>query len=395
MSPASLAAQTTPVARAGLVIFALAMGGFAIGTSEFASMSLVPYFSPDLGISEATAAHVISAYALGVVVGAPIIAVLGARMSRKGLLIALMAMYALSNIAAALSPSYGAMLAFRFIAGLPHGAYFGVAMLLAASLVPENRRAWAVSMVMLGLNVATVLGAPSASLMGQSIGWRWGFGLAGAMALATLIMITLKAPADKADKTVNPLRELGALRNRQVWLTLLTGAIGFGGFFAVYTYVASTLQTVTMAPAWAEPLVFIIFGLGMITGTVVTGRFADRNLMGTACFIVVYSMVLMAIYPFATGNLWSMALICFLIGSSGGLALVLQTHLMDVAGEAQTMAAALNHAAFNAGNALGPALASVAVTAGWGFPSSGFVGAGLALGGLILLLITIADQKRV
>lgn len=378
----------------GIVILALALGGFAIGTTEFAAMTLVPYFAPDLGITEAAAAHVISAYALGVVVGAPILAVMGARMPRKQILVLLMALYSLANVAAALAPTYPAMLAFRFLAGLPHGAYFGVASLVAASLVPANRRTWAVSMVMLGLTTATLVGVPAASFMGQSVGWRWGFGIAGLLALATALLIWRFAPQDRPAPGANPLRELAALANRQVLLTLATAAIGCGGFFAVYTYVASTLQTVTLAPDWAEPFVFFVFGLGMVGSTLVIGRIADRGLMATAAGCLAASMTFLFLFPFAAHDLWLMAACVFMIGASSALGLALQTHLMDVAGEAQTMAAAANHAAFNAGNALGPALASVAVTAGYGFAAAGFVGAGLALAGLVMLGVMVWDQRR-
>ncbi|OWJ80729.1 MFS transporter [Haematobacter genomosp. 1] len=377
-----------------LVLFALAMGGFAIGTTEFAAMSLVPYFSPALGIDAATASHVISAYALGVVVGAPVLAVLGARMPRKRLLLILMAVFGLANVAAALSPSYPVMLLFRFMAGLPHGAYFGVASLMAASLVPPNRRTWAVSMLMIGLTIATVLGVPMANVMGQTIGWRWGFGVVGVLALLTFVLILRLAPDPAADPGANPLRELSALGNRQVWLTLLTGAVGFGGLFAVYTYVASTLLTVTMAPEWAVPIVFMVFGLGMTAGTLIVGRIADRGLMATAAGILIFSAVMLFLYPFSVHSLWTIAPCVFLIGAGGSLGLVLQTRLMDVAGDAQTLAAALNHSAFNAANALGPWLAAMVLTAGYGFPASGFVGSALALGGLLLLGVTVWDARR-
>jgi len=218
-----------------LVHFALAMGGFAIGTTEFATMSLLPFFSKGLGIDEPTAGHVISAYALGVVVGAPLLAVLSARMARRTLLLLLMAMFAIANGLSALAPSYGAMLAFRFLSGLPHGAYFGIAALVAASLVPPERRTQAVARVMLGLTTATLIGVPFANWLGQALGWRWGFGIVAVVAAATVAALWLVAPRDRPEPGASPLKELGALRRTQVWLTLATGAIGFGGLFAVYT----------------------------------------------------------------------------------------------------------------------------------------------------------------
>ncbi|OYW86639.1 MAG: MFS transporter, partial [Sphingobium sp. 32-64-5] len=216
-----------------LVLFALAMGGFAIGTTEFAAMSLVPYFAPALGIDEPTAGHVISAYALGVVVGAPIIAVLAARLARRVLLIGLMTMFAIGNALSAFAPDYGWMMLFRFLSGLPHGAYFGVAALVAADFAPPGRRAQAVSYVMAGLTIATVAGVPVANWLGQIVGWRSGFAVVAVLALVTVALVALFVPRDRAPEGASPLRELGALGSRQVWLTLGAGAIGFGGLFCV------------------------------------------------------------------------------------------------------------------------------------------------------------------
>ena len=220
----------------GLVMFALAMGGFAIGTTEFATMSLLPYFAKGLGIDEPTAGHVISAYALGVVVGAPAFAVIGAKLSRKTMLIGLMVLFAIGNGLSALAPTYGWLVAFRFLSGLPHGAYFGIASLVAAGVMGRERRTAAVGRVMLGLTVATILGVPLANELGQWAGWRWGFAVVAALALGTAVLVRLFAPDEPVADDASPLRELGALRRRQVWLTLATGAIGFGGLFAIYAY---------------------------------------------------------------------------------------------------------------------------------------------------------------
>ncbi|MET0258975.1 MAG: MFS transporter, partial [Methylobacterium sp.] len=246
-------AGALPAGRAvhpSLVILALAIGGFAIGTTEFASMSLLPEFAPALGIDVPTGGHVISAYALGVVVGAPIIAVLAARIARRTLLVGLMVMFAAGNLLSALAPGYHTMLAFRFFAGLPHGAYFGVAMLLASSLVPRDKRAGAAAKVLTGLTVATVVGVPFANGVGQVFGWRWSFAIVAGLALLTAALVRLYAPLGAPVPGASPLRELDALKSRQVWLTLAIGAIGFGGMFSVYTYLASTMLAVTKtAPA--------------------------------------------------------------------------------------------------------------------------------------------------
>lgn len=376
------------------VHLALALGGFTIGTSEFEAMSLLPYFSRDLGIDEATASHVISAYALGVVVGAPVLAVVGARMSRRLLLILLMAFYAVANVLSALAPGYPLLVAARFLSGLPHGAFFGVGALVAASVVPHGQRTKAIARMMIGLTVATVIGVPLSSVLGQTVGWRWGFALVGILALATAATVFLFAPRDRPRRDINPLSELSALGNRQVLLTLATAAIGFGGFFAVYTYVASTLIEVTRAGETAVPPVLALMGVGMTLGTLLAGWGADRRPVLTGWIILAGSMLLMLVYPSTTASVWAMAPVLFGIGLSGSLGTVLQGRLMDVAGSAQTMAAAMNHSAFNAANALGPWLASMAVAAGYGFPASGYVGAGLCLVGMAVYALTLWDARR-
>jgi MFS transporter, DHA1 family, inner membrane transport protein len=390
---ASRQAGETRQHHAGLVMLALAMGGFAIGTTEFAVMSLVPYFSVGLGIDEPTAGHVISAYALGVVVGAPVIAVLAAKIARRTLLIGLMAVFGVANLLSALAPSYEWMLVFRFLSGLPHGAYFGVAALVAASIAPPNRRAQAVARVMLGLTVATIVGVPLANGIGQVLGWRWGFGIVALLALLTMALIFAYAPRDRVVPGASPLRELGALRSRQVWLTLAIGAIGFGGMFAVYTYLASTLMEVTRVSPALVPLVLGIFGLGLTAGTLAGAWAADRALMPSIGGMLLWTAAALALFPLAAGNIWTISIVVFLIGTSGGLGAMLQTRLMDVAGEAQTLAAALNHSAFNTANALGPWLGGLAIAAGYGWTSTGWVGTGLALAGFLIWVVALLDQR--
>jgi DHA1 family inner membrane transport protein len=381
-------------ARPALVFLALATGGFAIGTTEFATMSLLPFFSVGLGVDEPTAGHVISAYALGVVVGAPLLAILSARLARRTLLLLLMTLFALANALSALAPTYGSMLVFRFLSGLPHGAYFGVAALVAASLVPPERRTFAVSRVMLGLTVATVVGVPLANWMGQALGWRWGFGVVAALALATVLLVALFAPRDRVDPGAGPLREFGALRLPQVWLTLGIGAIGFGGLFAVYTYLASTLMEVTGVDASLVPVVLCVFGLGMTAGNLIVPRFADRALMPTAGGLLLWSAASLALFPFAAPNVWTAGLDVFLIGIGGALGTVLQTRLMDVARDAQSLAAALNHSAFNTANALGPWLGGLAIAGGHGWTSTAWVGCALALGGFAVWTLAMVLSRR-
>jgi DHA1 family inner membrane transport protein len=379
-----------------MVHLVLALGGFAIGTTEFASMSLLPYLAHDLHVSVPVAGHLISAYALGVVVGAPLITTLAARWRRRTLLIALMGLYAFANGLSAVAPSYSSMLGLRFLSGLPHGSYFGVAMLVAASVVRPDQRAKAVGHVLLGLTVATIVGVPLTNWLGQVASWRWCFGIVAALALATAILVAIYVPDERQDKGASALRELGALRRSQVWLTLAMGAIGFGGFFSVYTYLASTLMAVTAVPARIVPIVLAAFGIGMTAGNIIVPYFADRAVMRTAAILLLGSAATLAIYPAAATHFWTVMLDVMAIGFCGALATVLQTRLMDVAGDAQSLAAALNHSAFNLANALGPWLGGLAIAAGFGWTSTGWVGCGLALAGFAAWVVAlISDSSRI
>lgn len=369
--------------RVGPVMLALALGGFAIGVAEFAAMSLVPFFSADFGIAETEAGHAISAYALGVCVGAPVITVLAARLARRTILIALMAAFALANGASGLVDSYPAFVASRFVAGLPHGAYFGAAALMAASLAAPDKRGFAVAKVLLGLTIATIVGVPLANALGQSFGWRWAFAVVAAIAAATSLSVALLAPEQRPAAGASPLRELSALGRRRVWLTLGTGAIGFAGMFCVYTYLGSiVIEHAGAAPSWL-PWLLAVFGMGMTLGGLVGGWAADRAMMPAILASLGLGVVAMLIFSAVSGDLAALFPAVFLVGCGGALAPILQTRLMLVAGdEAQGLAAALNHSAFNTANALGPWLGGLALAAGWGWSSVGLVGAALSAGGI-------------
>lgn len=377
-----------------LILIALAMGGFAIGITEFATMSLLPDFARDLHIDAPTAGHAISAYALGVVVGAPTIAVLAARMPRRTLLIGLMLVFALGNGLASLSGTYQQMLVFRFLSGLPHGAYFGIATLVAASLVPRDQRVKASAYVLLGLTIANIIGTPFANLLGQFAGWRSCFIVVAALALLTAALVWRIVPNTPPDPDANPLRELGALKKPQVWLTLAVGAIGFGGMFSVYTYLADTMAEVTHVSPKLVPVALMMFGIGMFLGNLIIPRFERFSLMTVAAGVLVFSAIALSLYWFTAPHLPLLLVNVMAIGMGGMLAPVLQTRLMDVSGDAQALAAALNHSAFNAANALGPLLGGMAISAGYGWQSTGPVGAGLALGGLAVLGVSVWVDRR-
>lgn len=373
--------------RAGhdtLILFALALGGFAIGTSEFAMMGLMPNLVRGLGINEPQVGHLISAYALGVVVGAPLLAILGARLPRRTLLLALMAFYAVGNLATALAPGYQSMLVFRFIAGLPHGAYFGVAMLVAASRAPAHQRGTAMSRVLLGLSIAILVGNPLATWMGQLLSWRYTFGVVAALAVLTAVMVAWQLPPDPDEPVQSPLRELRDFNSTQVWLALATGAVGFAGMFCVFSYLAPTLVEVTgVAESWI-PVALAAFGVGAIIGNLAGGWLVDRMQFRAAGVVLAWSLAVLLIFPWAAHSQWTLLPAVVALGTMGALAPVLQARLMDVARGAQTLAAASNHAAFNAANALGPWLGGLAISAGFGWTSTGYVGAATAVAGLLV-----------
>ena len=388
--------EPAPLSRrtAGWILGVLALGGFAIGTSEFAMMGLMPELVRAFGVSEPQVGHMISSYALGVVVGAPLLAVLGAAWPRRSLLIALMAFYALGNLATALAPTYPTMLVARFVAGLPHGAYFGVAMLVAASISAPGQRGAAVSRVLLGLSIAILVGNPLATWLGQLSSWRWTFALVAGLALVTAACVWRLLVATPADATHTPMRELRAFNRAQVWYALAIGAIGFAGMFCVFSYLAPTLIHVTgVAERWI-PIALAAFGVGAIGGNLAGGWLFDRLQYRAVAVILGWSLAVLLLFPLAAQTPWSILPAIVALGTMGALAPVLQARLMDVAGDAQTLAAASNHAAFNTANALGPWLGGLAIGAGLGWTATGYVGAVTAAAGLAIYVHARRDARR-
>ncbi len=384
-----------PTSHFVLAVLALAMGGFAIGTTEFVTMGLLPQIAAGVDVSIPTGGHVISAYALGVVIGAPVIAFFGARLPRRGLLVALMVAFAVGNAASALATSFGLLTLARVATGFPHGAYFGVASLVAASMAPPERKGRAVASVMLGLSVANVVGVPAATWLGQQLGWRSAFWAVTALALLTVTLVLAFVPSCPGDSAATGRRELSAFARPQVWLTLLAGAIGFGGMFAVFSYVAPTVTEVGGLPDSAVPVFLLAFGLGMVAGTWLAGELAGwsvfRSLLASSLGM---GLVLLAFSALAPAGWWALPA-AFLITAIGSVLVVnLQLRLMDVAGEAQTLGAAMNHASLNVANALGAWLGGIVIAAGFGYRATGLVGASLAAGGFGVLLAAAGLDRR-
>ena len=377
-------------------VLALALGAFGIGTTEFVAMGLLPSIADSLGTTEPTAGHVISAYALGVVVGAPLIAALTARMSRRTLLIALMVAFTIGNAATVLAQSYGMLMVARFVAGLPHGAYFGVAALVAAHLAGPDARAKAVGQVMLGLSVANVIGVPAATWLGSALGWRAAFVVVVVIGLLTIGALSVFLPTLSGMKITNPITELGALTRPQVWFTLFIGIVGFGGMFAFYTYISTTLTSVSGVSESFIPIALMLFGLGMVTGNIAGGALADRGVVRAIFIGLVAITVVLILFALLADNPWAALVLTFLIGVSGtALTPALQIRLMDVAEDAQTLAAALNHSALNIANAGGAWLGGLVIAAGYGYRAPSLLGAGLAVAGLLVLALALAYARRV
>lgn len=374
---------------------ALGMGGFAIGTTEFVTMGLLPEVADGVSVSIPQAGHMISAYALGVVVGAPLIAIFGARLPRRGLLVALMAAFAVANAGSAVAQGFDQLTLARFLAGVPHGAYFGLASLVAADLVPPHRRGRAVSRVMLGLPVATVLGVPMGTWLGQHLGWRWVYGVVALIAVLTVVLVLALVPSTPGDRHATGRRELKAFASAQVWLTLLVGAVGFGGMFAMYSYIAPTVTDVTGLSRSAVPVFLLSFGLGAFVGTMLGGRLADWSVLRSLVLSSVAMGSTLALFTFTAQDYLAGLVTIFVVSAVGGVLVVnLQLRLMEVAGSAQTLGAALNHASLNMANALGAWLGGLVIAAGWGYTAPSWVGAGLSLAGLVVLAGSVLLHRR-
>lgn len=378
-----------------LAILSLAMGGVGIGVTEFTMMGLLKEVEQGLGISTPEAGHLISAYALGVVVGAPLLAAVGARLPRKQLALGLLLFFTVANLTSFVAPDYGTMLVSRFAAGLPHGAFFGVAAVIAASLVPPTRRGWAISMVMAGLSISNVVGVPFATWLGQTYGWRLLFVLVGFIGLLTLAMVWRFVPFQAAHPDASIRRELGALKRLQVWLAILIGVVGFGGFFATYTYIAHTMTTVAGIPSSLIPLVVALYGLGMVAGNFVGGRLADKSVMGTLYKVLPAIAVALVVYAVAVHWPWSALVMVFVVGASGSMLIpALQTRLLDASPDAPSLASSLNHAALNVANALGAFLGGLVIALGWGYVAPALVGAVLAVLGFVVAVLSGMLERR-
>ncbi len=385
----------TRTSHVGLAILSLALGGFAIGTTEFVTMGLLPDIANGIDESIPTTGHIISAYAVGVVIGAPVIVSLAARLPRRELAIGLVLALGLGNAVTAVAQGYWEVMAARFVSGLPHGAYFGVASLVAVSLVPPERRGRAVSGVMLGLTVATLVGVPAGTVLGQQLGWRSAYWAVLGIAVMAAALVLLFVPHQPGNPDATVRAELAALRRPQVLYAVSAGMVGFGGVFAMYSYIAPVVTDVTDLSRGAIPAFVLAFGIGSVAGTWFAGRLADWDversiLAGFA--VLVATLVAFSLTASLAVPAFALVLVVGALGSV--LAINLQMRLMHAAGDAQMLGAALNHSALNIANGLGAWVGSVVIAAGYGYRAPSLVGAALAVGGLVIFAVGLVQSRR-
>ncbi|MFC4337428.1 MFS transporter [Salininema proteolyticum] len=369
-----------------LPLFAMSIGAFAIGTTEFIVMGVLPQIADSEQVSLSTAGLLVAAYAVGVVVGAPLLTILTTRIPRKPLLIGLMAFFALAHVGSALAPDFATLLGTRFLAGLPHGAYFGAAAVVGAALVPFEKRARAIAFIMTGLTLATVAGVPVAALVVGHVSWRFVFVAVAAIAVVCALAVALTVPdMNGRVARTKPSDEVRALKDRRIILTLATGAIGFGAMFACYTYLSSILEDVTGLKSLGVAVTLALFGLGTTLGNILGGQLADRMPFKGLYFAFGFTAAMLVVlytslrHPaLAMGGTFLVALGASMIGPP------LQRLLLDGANNAPSLASALHHSAFNLANANGAWLGGLALSFGLGAASPLLVASGLAVAGVVL-----------
>ncbi|KOY54128.1 MFS transporter [Streptomyces sp. XY332] len=378
-----------------LALLALAIGAFGIGTTEFVIMGLLPEVAADYGVSIPTAGFLVTGYALGVVLGAPLMTVLGTRIPRKRMLMLLMGLFIAGNVLSAFAPAFGVMLAGRVVASLAHGAFFGIGSVVAAGLVAPEKKAGAIAMMFTGLTVANVVGVPLGTLVGQTLGWRITFLIVAALGLLGLLGIARLVPELPRPEGVRIRHELAAFRNVQVLLAMAMTVLGFGGVFAAITYITPMMTDVAGFADTSVTWLLVLFGLGMVAGNLIGGRFADRALMPMLYVSLGALAVVLAVFTLTAHTKTGAAATIVLIGALGFATVPpLQKRVLDQAAGAPTLASAVNIGAFNLGNALAAWLGGLVIAAGLGWTAPNWVGAALAASALVLALVSGGLERR-
>ncbi|MEW2156963.1 MFS transporter [Streptomyces sp. NPDC007189] len=378
-----------------LALLALAIGAFGIGTTEFVIMGLLPQVAGDFGISIPTAGLLVTGYALGVVVGAPLMTVLGTKVSRKRMLMLLMGLFIAGNLLSAVAPAFAIMLIGRVIASLAHGAFFGIGSVVAAELVAPHKKAGAIAMMFTGLTVANVIGVPLGTLIGQHVGWRVTFAIVAALGVVGLAGIAKLVPEMPRPEGAHLRHELAAFKNAQVLLAMAMTVLGFGGVFAAITYIAPMMIHIAGFADGSVTWLLVLFGLGMVGGNLVGGRFADRALMPMLYVSLGALALVLALFTLTAHSKIAAAVTIALIGALGFATVPpLQKRVLDQAHGAPTLASAVNIGAFNLGNALSAWLGGIVIAAGFGYTAPNWVGAALAAAALVLAFVSAALERR-
>lgn len=378
-----------------LALLALSIGAFGIGTTEFVIMGLLPEVAGEYGVSIPTAGLLVTGYALGVVLGAPLMTVLGTRISRKRMLMLLMGLFVVGNVLSALAPTFALMLTGRVVASLAHGAFFGIGSVVAAGLVAPERKAGAIAMMFTGLTVANVVGVPLGTFIGQNAGWRATFLVVAGLGVVGLAGIARLVPEQARPEGVRLRHELAAFRNAQVLLAMAMTVLGFGGVFAAITYITPMMTETAGFADSSVTWLLVLFGLGMVGGNLLGGRFADRRLMPLLYVSLGALAVVLALFTVTAHHKVAAAVTVTLIGALGFATVPpLQKRVLDQASAAPTLASAVNIGAFNLGNALSAWLGGIVIATGFGYTAPNWVGAALAGSALVLALVSGALERR-
>ncbi|MFF8838185.1 MFS transporter [Streptomyces sp. NPDC015130] len=378
-----------------LALLALAIGAFGIGTTEFVIMGLLPEIAADYGVTIPTAGLLVTGYALGVVIGAPLLTAFGTKVSRKRMLLLLMGLFVIGNILSALAPSFGLMLTGRVVASLAHGSFFGIGSVVAAELVAPDKKAGAIATMFTGLTVANIVGVPLGTFIGQAVGWRTTFAIVAGLGVVGLFGIAKLVPATPRPEGARLRGELTAFRNPQVLLAMAMTVLGFGGVFAAITYIAPMMTHVAGFAEGSVTWLLVLFGVGMFLGNLVGGRYADRALMPLLYTTLGGLAVVLALFTVFAHHKVLAAIAVLLVGALGFATVPpLQKRVLDQAHGAPTLASAVNIGAFNLGNALAAWLGGLVIASGFGYTSPNWVGAVLAAAALGLAFWSAALERR-
>jgi DHA1 family inner membrane transport protein len=378
-----------------IALWALAAGAFGIGTTEFVIMGLLPELSADLGVGLSTAGLLVTGYALGVFVGAPIVTPLMSRLQRKTVLLGLMLLFTVGNLACALAPNYGALMAARVLTSFAHGAFFGIGSVVATGLVAADKKASAIALMFTGLTLANVMGVPLGTWLGQHFGWRSTFWAVTAVGIVAMAAIALLVPRSRDDHRAHFGQELRTLVRPQVLLGFLMTVLGFGGVFAAFTYIAPILTQLAGFHDSAVSPILLLFGIGLVIGNTLGGKFADRRLMPTLIATLLILALLQAVFTFTVHAQIATVITVGLLGAAGFATVPpLQMRVLEKAAAAPNLASAFNIAAFNLGNAAGAWVGGVTIDHGPGLAALPWVASLMTAGGLLVALFSWRLDRR-